>query len=231
MSNPPRPAATQAAPPETAIAASPEIAARMKSWRRRSGRIAVMRRWLPRIGIALVSFTVLWMAIRAAIALITASDFQNGDVHMLNPQFLGRDDKGKPYSVVAKDAVRNTHHPDIVHLTAPILTLQADSGKPMRMTARTGELDQTKHLLLLQGDVFIEDDKGDTFRSERTVIDTEAASARGDSAVVGDGPLGHITASSYSISSHGEHIVFEGGVRSRLNMQPKAAPKAEKPKK
>lgn len=210
-------------------AAPSDVGERMKAWRQRSGRIAFMRRWLPRAGIALVAFTILWMLVRAAIALITAADFQNGEVHMLNPKFLGRDDKGKPYSVVAQDAVRNPHHPDIVHLTAPILTLTADSGKPMRMTARTGELDQTKHLLLLQGDVVGEDDKGDTFRSDRTVIDTEAGSARGDSAVVGDGPLGHITASSYSISPHGEHIVFAGGVRSRVNLQPKAAPAAGKP--
>lgn len=225
MSEPP-PLAGVGGPPDPA---SPDIGAQMRAWRQRSSRIAWMRRWLPRVGIALVVFTVLWMAVRAAIALITAADFQNGDVHMLNPKFLGRDDKGKPYSVVAKDAVRNAHHPEIVHLTAPVLTLTSDSGAPMRMTSRTGELDQTRRLLLLEGDVFAQDDNGDTFRTERTVIDTEAGSARGDSAVVGDGPLGHITASSYSISPHGEHVVFLGNVHSRVNMKSKAAPPAEKP--
>jgi lipopolysaccharide export system protein LptC len=205
-------------------------AERMEAWRRRSQRVFFLRRWLPRAGIALVSFTVLWMLVRAVIALVVASDFKTGEVHMINPKFLGRDENGRPYSVTAKDAVRDAAHPDRVRLTEPVLTLETPGASPTLMHARLGNLDQTAHRLVLVGDVKVDDGKGAHFHSERAVIDTEGGAVRGDSAVQGVGPLGRINASSYAISPGGDHIVFSGGVQSRLYLksQPPAGSEPEK---
>ena len=195
---------------------APTTAERMEAWRRRSQRVHLARRWLPRLGVALLAFTVIWMIVRAVIAIVVASDFQSGEVHMINPKFLGRDDKGRPYSVTAQDAVRDARRLDRVTLTQPVIVLENPGEPSTRMTAHTGSLDQTAHLLVLAGNVVGEDGKGARFTSQHAVIDTDGGAVRGDSAVEGVGPLGRITASAYSISPHGDHIVFSGGVKSHI---------------
>ena len=195
----------------------------LAGWRRQSARVLWMRRWLPRAMIGLGVFTFLWMAVRAVVALLVAADFQTGEIHMTNPKFMGRDTKGRAYSVVALDAVRDARHPDRVRLNKVVIHLQGDGPNPMTVVAKNGDLDQTKHVLSLAGGVNADNGAGSRFRSDRAVIDTETGAVRGDSAVVGEGPLGRITASSYSISENGQRIVFTGGVRSHLLMNTEAA--------
>jgi lipopolysaccharide export system protein LptC len=194
----------------------PGVAEGMEAWRRRSHRVFWMRRWLPRMMIGLLVFTVLWMAVRGVIALVVAADFQNGEVHMTNPRFQGRDSKGRAYVVVATDAVRDAYHIDRVRLSNVLMTLEGDGPKPMTIASRSGDLDQTRHILHLAGNVDAQNGQGYRFRSDRATIDTESGALRGDSRVVGDGPLGHITASSYSVSENGQRILFTGGVQSHL---------------
>ena len=182
-----------------------------------------MRRWLPRAMIGLGVFTVLWMIVRALVALVVASDFQGGEIHMTNPNFRGRDTKGRAYSVTAADAVRDTRHPDRVRLNKVLIHLQGDGPNPMSVVAKSGDLDQTRHVLRLAGGVNADNGSGNRFSSDRAIIDTESGAGRGDSAVVGEGPLGRITASSYSVSENGQRIVFSGGVRSHLTMHTEAA--------
>ena len=219
------PAQRTASPPRSASTAE-----RMEAWRRRSQRVHFARRWLPRAGVALLVFTLVWMVVRAVIAIVVASDFQSGEVHMINPKFLGRDEKGRPYTVTAQDAVRDARRPDRMRMTLPVIVLENPGAPSTRMTARTGSLDQTIHTLVLAGDVVGDDGKGSHFKSQHAVIDTDGGAVRGDSAVEGIGPLGRITASAYSISPHGDHIVFSGGVRSHVIVQTQAA-EGDKPKK
>ncbi|CAN5360033.1 LPS export ABC transporter periplasmic protein LptC [soil metagenome] len=195
----------------------------LAAWRRSSARVFWMRRWLPRAMIGLGVFTFLWMLVRAVVALVVAADFHTGEIHMTNPKFMGRDTKGRAYNVTAADAVRDTRHPDRVRLNSVVIHLQGDGPNPMSVVAKSGDLDQTRHVLHLAGDVDADNGSGNRFRSDRAVIDTESGAVRGDSAVVGEGPLGRITASSYSISENGQRILFSGGVRSHLNMHTEAA--------
>jgi len=219
-----------AADPSLPAAPAPTTtAARMAAWRRRSQRVHFARRWLPRAGIALFAFTLAWMIIRAVIALVVASDFQTGEVHMIHPKFLGRDEKGRPYVITADDAVRDPRRADRVKLTKPVIVLEDPGAAPSRMVAQQGALDQTAHTLVLSGDVIVDDGQGASFKSQHAVIDTDGGAVRGDSAVEGVGPLGRITASAYSISPHGDHIVFSGGVRSHVVPQTNAT--GEKPLK
>lgn len=206
------------------LTVAPTTAERMEAWRRRSQRVHIARRWLPRVGAGLLAFTLVWMMVRAVIAIVVASDFQTGEVHMINPKFMGRDEKGRPYSITAQDAVRDARRPDRVRLTKPVMLLDNPGAPPTRMVARTGALDQTVHTLVLDGDVVGDNGQGSIFRSQHAVIDTDGGAVRGDSAVEGVGPLGRITASAYSISPHGDHIMFSGGVHSHVIPQTQAAP-------
>lgn len=195
----------------------------LAAWRRSSRRVALMRRWLPRAMVGLGVFTLLWMVVRALVALLVAADFQTGEVHMTNPKFMGRDTKGQAYNVTASDAVRDPRHPDRVRLNSVVIHLQGEGPNPMTVVAKSGDLDQTRHTLHLAGGVDADNGAGSRFRSDRAVIDTESGAVRGDSSVVGEGPIGRITASSYAISENGQRIVFVGGVRSHLIMHTEAA--------
>jgi lipopolysaccharide export system protein LptC len=136
---------------------------------------------------------------------------------MLNPKFFGRDHSGRPFTVVAKDAVRDGVHPERVALSQPHLVLQSLNGDPPTLVdAATGLYNETSHMLALDGQVRTDDGKGDVFASEHALVNTDQGTVDGRSPVVGTGPLGQITASSYAVFDKGAHIAFYGNVKSHL---------------
>ena len=186
-------------------------------WRQRSRRIHVLRRALP-AGIALLVAMLLgWVGIRAVLSAMNAATGAAGTVHMSNARFHGRDGRDRSFVLVAQEATRDGADPNKVDLVRPDLALTNESGpQPRRVTGRHGlYFDDTK-MLYMTGHVVFEDGAGNRFVSERAEINVQRNTVRGDTAVTGDGPTGHVDAQTYSVDSKGEHVVFVGQVHTHL---------------
>ena len=117
-------------------ALSPDLVRRAQAlarWRRRSEQIHFFRKALPAAIAAILLFGVGWIGIRAIISALAQADKELGSIHLINPTFYGRNEKGELYIMSAKEAVRAGDDPDRIALIDPDLK-QYPVGAPAPMT-------------------------------------------------------------------------------------------------
>jgi lipopolysaccharide export system protein LptC len=198
---------------EAGSGAEARRAAEMERWRKRSRRIVFYRRALPWTMLAIVVAVAGWVALRAYLSA------RQGDmaaatsaIHMTNPKFYGRDDKGRSFQLTAKDAVRDAVDSNLVTLSAPGMVLDTGGKAPIKVEGGKGVYREDTKQLQITGGVKFQDGRGSTFRSDTASVDTRAGVVTGEKGVNGQGPLGQITASSYAVHDGGSRVVFSGGV-------------------
>jgi hypothetical protein len=159
------------------------------------------------------------LALVVANTLLSASRIADQDrqVRMLSPKFLGEDKGGRPYTVTAKDAVRDPAHMERITLNHPHLVLQSLNGDPPTIVdSILGLYNENSHMLALDGQVWLDDGKKDLFQSEHALVNTDAGTVDGRSPVVATGPIGRTTADTYRILDRGADVHFDGDVKSHL---------------
>ncbi len=192
------------------------LARAMDHWRRRSRVIHFWRRALPLLMI-LISVGVLGLVMVRTLFGGQGPIAQDQQIRMLGPKFLGRDQSGRPYTVTAKDAVRDAVHPERVSLNQPHMVLQSLNGDPPTIVdSATGLYNETTHMLALDGQVRLDDGKQDIFISEHALVNTDEGTVDGRSPVTGTGPLGTTSSSAYVIKDSGRDILFIGNVKSHI---------------
>lgn len=189
----------------------------MDGWKKRSRSIHFWRRALP-ISIAVIAgLLVVWVGGRSAIVKLTAPKSpKNAGVHMTNPRFYGRDTANRAFVLGAAEAERDLANGKKVTLAAPSMTLDADSSTPTRVQADRGVYHEDQRKLSLEGKVELKSASGYRFSTPRAVVDTTSGAVSGDSGVRGQGPLGHVVASSYGVYDRGRRIVMKGDVHARI---------------
>jgi lipopolysaccharide export system protein LptC len=204
---------------ETEGAAQPTGPSRLSldHWRQRSQRIRILRRALPAAIGLLVMLLLGWVGVRAVLTALNTASGAAGTVHMSNARFHGRDGHDRSFVLVAREASRNGANPNRVELVAPDLQLANDAGPaPRRFRGDHGIYLDDRKMLYMDGHVVFEDGGGNRFTSARAEIDIQQNAIRGDTAVTGDGPMGHVDAQTYSVDSKGDHVVFVGNVHTHL---------------
>ena len=192
------------------------LARAMERWRRRSRMIHFWRRALPALMVLIGGGVLALVGIRT---FLTPNHTADGDqeIRMLSPKFLGRDQSGRPYTVTAKDAVRDSVHVERISLNQPHMVLQSLNGDPpTTVYSATGLYNENTHMLALDGQVHLDDGKGDLFISEHALVNTDEGTVDGRSPVTGTGPLGQTSSSSYAIKDSGRDILFIGNVKSHI---------------
>lgn len=141
----------------------------------------------------------------------------NEAIELVRPRFLGRDAQGREFSVSAESAVRSFGQEGPVALRNPVF----EDASKQRLAAPEGDYDSVGRKLALRGGVVLLDDHGNRFTSPSAEIDTAANIARGDSGVMGEGPLGTVSAQAYEVFSQEGRIVLRGNVRGIIDQETK----------
>ncbi|MFM8819244.1 MAG: LPS export ABC transporter periplasmic protein LptC [Phenylobacterium sp.] len=193
----------------------------VQAWRLRSRRMRRLRRLLP----ALIGVILLVLGGYVSLAVFSAPRTRpmeaQSPIQLVNPRFIGQDRKGRVFTLTARVATRDAADYDRVYLERPVLELSRDSGPPLQVSARTGDYNESEHILRLNGDVRL--NSGDiSFATDASAFDTALGELVGDGAIQGVGSLGEINAKSYGVFDRGDRLVFGGGVKTRL--EPRAGP-------
>ncbi len=203
---------------------SPDLVRRaeaLERWRKRSRQIRFLRRALPAgIGlILLLGFS--WVGGRAILSALAHAQRELGSIHLINPTFYGRNEKGELYIMSASEAVRDGSDPDRITLVNPDLK-QYPTGAPAPMTTRAlhGVYHEQHKLLDLAGHVVSTDGRGYTFQSEAAHVDMAHNSAVANAHVYSFGPSGSISADAYQVYDKGQHAIFTGHAHTHLTNQP-----------
>ena len=207
-------------------------AAALERWRRRSRQVQFFRKALPAAIGAIVLLGLGWVGVRALLAAFAHADKELGSIHLINPSFYGRNEKGELYIMSASEAVRDGNDPDRITLTNPDL-LQYPAGAPAPMTTKAlhGVYHETHKQLDLSGNVVSTDGRGYTFTSQLAHVDMPHNSAVGNSHVYSYGPSGSILADAYRVYDKGQHAIFTGNVHPHLTNKPVPAGPPKPPAK
>jgi lipopolysaccharide export system protein LptC len=195
--------------------ASPPRRRDAERWRRRSRVIRILRIALPAcIGLIFASLVgaVTYNAVSAGPAKPAATD---EPIRLVNPRFMGRDEKGRGFVLTAGSAVRDQKDYQRVVLDRPALVLDEAGPDELRVGSRNGIYHEGDRKLELKGGVRISGAKA-AFETAASMFDTKTGELVGSGPIQGSGSLGNITAKSYGVYGKGDRMVFKGGVRSRL---------------
>jgi lipopolysaccharide export system protein LptC len=187
-----------------------------RRWRRRSRLIRRLRVILP-LAIAAILAAMAGFVIRTTIVGVTAAPSNpDAPIRLVNPRFVGRDDKGRAFVLTARSATRDENDYQRVLLDQPALILDAEGENPVRITAKAGVYREDRRVLNLDGGVKMTG--GDlNFDTASSIFNTATGELEGQGQISGAGSLGEITAKSYGVYDKGDRLVFKGGVRGRLD--------------
>ena len=157
-----------AAPPDRASRTRPPGRARAAwlaaAWRgpapdnRHSRRVALLKRVLPAIGVALLLLIAMWPRLaplweRMRLAFPAIDLREARQLRMINPRYAGVDRLGRPFVVTAAVGRQVPDRQDLMSLEAPRADMKTHSGADVVVTAATGIYQSQAQLLDLFGEV------------------------------------------------------------------------------
>ena len=184
-------------------------------WRKRSRLIRALRVILPAVIVLIfagLAASVAWSTFNAQPRSTSAGD---EPIRLVNPRFVGRDDKGRAFVLTADSAIRDRLDFQRVILKKPALVLDENGPDQMRINAADGVFHEQSNKLELSGGVHMEDAET-SFDTAASLFDTKTGEVVGSGPIQGAGGLGEIRAESYGVYGKGDRMVFKGGVRTRI---------------
>jgi lipopolysaccharide export system protein LptC len=193
-------------------------------------RVALLKRLLPAIGVALLLLVAAWprvLALWKSPLVPPAIDLRQArQLTMVDARFAGVDRQNRPYVVTAALARQLPNQKDLLALQTPRAELTARPGSRIVMTAGSGVYQSAAGLLDLFGRVDLLRPDGSRFETRRAHLDLSANTARGEDPVEGQGPQGTISARGFRILDKGNTILFTGKARAVLYTGESDAPAA-----
>ena len=211
-----RSAVPRRAPPEGSAVAWIAAARRFaEPSNRHSQRVALLKRLLPAIGVALLlliavwpQLSPLWERMRVAWPAIDLRDAR--ELRMINPRYAGIDRQGRPFVVTAAVGRQVPDRQDLMSLRAPRAEMTLHSGATVVITAATGVYQSQTQLLDLFGKVTLVHQNGTRLVTDAARVDGAHNTAEGSDPVVGHGPNGDISAQGFRVLDRGDRILFTG---------------------
>jgi lipopolysaccharide export system protein LptC len=177
--------------------------------------VSTLKVLLPALAAAIVLLLAVWPRLapegnhfRVGVADLQPEEARN--LSMVNPRFRGRDDKSRPYTVVAKVATQESSGADEVDLDQPKADMTLKSGAWVALTANQGLYQREREYLHLDGNVSLFHDQGFEFRTSAAEVDLNASTAHSDRPVEGQGPAGTLNAQGFRLLDGGQRIIFTG---------------------
>ena len=198
----------------------------LKQWRRHSALIAVLRKLLPALVLAIIVALGAWSAMSTLLWRQDVKVRSDADISMQNFNFQGRTESGKPFLVTAARATRDSADTAKLTFERPILTVGVGGAEWTKITAATGVYREDNHMLDLKGQVTLDDFKGNHLVTEHALVDTVKNNVDGETHISGHGPQGSIEADTYSLRDGGAYLQFQGRVKSVIQQHKPATPPA-----
>ena len=137
-------------------------------------------------------------------------------IRLVNPRFVGRDDRGRAFVLTAATATRDAADYSKVYLDKPALILDEEGPDPLRITGGAGVYHEDTRKLEVSGGVRLSGARA-AFETASSMFDTKTGELVGSGPIQGSGALGDITAKSYGVYDKGDRMVFKGGVHTVLS--------------
>jgi lipopolysaccharide export system protein LptC len=197
---------------------APPRQASIRRWKRRSRLIKTLRILLPSLIFLTLGGLAASIAYNSLARQPSAPASSNEAIRLVNPRFVGRDERGRAFVLTAVSATRDPHDYQRVNLDKPALVLDEEGPDALRITGGSGVYHEGNRKLEVSGGVHLSGAKL-AFETAASLFDTRTGELVGSGPIQGSGSLGEITAKSYGVYDKGDRMVFKGGVHTRLDSQ------------
>lgn len=136
---------------------------------------------------------------------------------MQSPHFTGEDEKGRRWSIKAKEAIQqSTTSSETMILTEINGISTTQKGEEVTFKANEGALQNNVGDMSLKGDVKIQG-LGYTFKTETLSGNLKSFNLKSDEKVYITSPIGFLEAGSFEMIKGDDKIIFQKGVHVRLH--------------
>ncbi|MGH7116899.1 MAG: LPS export ABC transporter periplasmic protein LptC [Stellaceae bacterium] len=182
---------------------------------RYSRRVAILKRILPVIGVALLLLVAAWPRLAPLLDSVRLGfpgiDLREArELKMLNPRYAGVDRYNRPFVMTAAVGRQVPNHNNLLSLEQPRAELTVHGGAKITLAAATGIYQSQAQLLDLFGEVTLIHQNGTRFVTRQAHADFSDNTAEGHDPIVGNGPSGEIWGQGFRILDKGDSIVFTG---------------------
>ncbi|MBO37973.1 MAG: LPS export ABC transporter periplasmic protein LptC [Rhodospirillaceae bacterium] len=193
-------------------------ASTIRSRRRYSRFVTLMRITLPLTAGAIIALVIAWPQLshkpksyRLGVSKITNQ--HAGEQQIINPRFSSTDSKQQPFNLTSDRAYRQKGNSNLINLISPKGDLTSKSGSWIALSAKFGLYDRNGEVLNLRDSVRLFHDSGYELRTTIAKIDLTEGTVMGDKPISGHGPGGKVQAEGFRIHEHGRIMVFTGKSR------------------
>jgi lipopolysaccharide export system protein LptC len=173
-----------------------------------------MKRILPISAFAVIFAVLAFFFVERAPRQFSLSYDRMGgaddDLAMINPRLTGVDERGNPFVITAKQAVRD---PKNAHIT--LTTIEADMNTErgwVNAKAARGVVDMAARQLELAGGIDIYSDTGFMLHTQSASADLKTNIMRGREPVTGQGPMGTMRADTFHYDRSAGQLTLAGRV-------------------
>jgi lipopolysaccharide export system protein LptC len=129
-----------------------------------------------------------------------------------NAMYRGRDDKGRPFSLMAGEAVQRSSIEGLVRMRDLVAQMMLADG-PARLSAQGGTYDIDAETVAVDGPVRLTASDGYSMVAQGVSVDLKERMMRGDEGVSGEVPAGTFSARSIRADLSARTIMLSGDVR------------------
>jgi lipopolysaccharide export system protein LptC len=187
----------------------------------RSHVVRLLKVVMPASAAALVLLVALWQQLGSDIGArgiprvhVKPEDLEN--LRMVQPRYVGVDDKGQPYTVIAEEATQQSASSSIIDMRSPKGDIQTNDGAWIAVEGNTGVYDKQSEILDLAGNVVLFHDRGYELRSDSARVYLAQGLAEGHQSVQGQGPDIELTGEAFRLEEKGQRIFLVGESRVML---------------
>lgn len=181
--------------------------------------VGLMKFVLPAAAFLLITLVLMWPrlketgegVVQSIASTLTTADIEN--VQIVRPRYTGVDESNRPFMLTADLARQDSPDADLISLQAPKADITLEDGAWLAMTAESGAYYQRDKVLHLNGAVSLFHDGGYSVVTEEARVDFAAGTAEGNRPVLGEGPLGTLSAQGFRVIDKGEVLIFTGRAR------------------
>jgi lipopolysaccharide export system protein LptC len=180
-----------------------------------SRRVALLKRVLPAIGVALLLLIAVWPRLapwweRMRLTFPAIDLREARQLRMVNPHYAGLDRLGRPFVVTAAVGRQVPDRQDLMSLEAPRADMKMHADANVVITAATGIYQSQTQFLDLFGEVTLVHQDGTRFVTDTARVDVANNAAEGTDPVEGHGPSGDVKAQGFRILDKGDTVIFSG---------------------
>lgn len=129
-----------------------------------------------------------------------------------NAMYRGRDNQGRPFSLLAGEAVQRSSAEGLVRMQNLVAQILLTDG-PARLGADGGTYDIDKETVAVDGTVRLTASDGYAMNASGVSVDLKSRMMRGDAGVSGEVPAGTFSADSLTADLAARTIALDGNVR------------------